>query len=73
MHDCMHLCESVGEQTMYSNCTDGELRLAGKRTAVTGRLEVCFNKAWGTVCDYEWEDDDSRVACSQLGFQPYGK
>ena len=58
---------------MYSNCSDGELRLAGEQTAVSGRLEVCYNKAWGTVCNYLWGNYDSRVACSQLGFQPYGK
>ena len=57
---------------MYSNCTDGELRLAGERTTVTGRLEVCYNKAWGTVCNYAWGDEDSHVACGQLGFQSYG-
>lgn len=58
---------------MYSDCSDGDIRLTGERTAHSGRLEVCYNKAWGTVCDFAWGDDDSRVACRQLGFQAYGK
>ena len=58
---------------MYSDCSDGDLRLAGERTAVSGRLEICYNKAWGTVCNNAWGSDDSRVACRQLGFQPYGE
>ena len=58
---------------MYSDCSDGELRLTGERTAASGRLEICYNKAWGTVCNNAWGVTDSRVACRQLGFQPYGK
>ena len=57
---CMVLCEKklmshnnyVGEPIVYSDCSDGDLRLAGEKTAVSGRLEVCYNKVWGTVCNY---------------------
>ena len=62
----------VGDQTISSNCSDGDLRLTGKVTATSGRLEVCYNRAWGTVCSYGWGSTDSRVACRQLGFQPSG-
>ena len=57
---------------MYSDCSDGELRLAGKVTATSGRLEVCYNRAWGTVCSYAWGTTESRLACQLLGFQAYG-
>ena len=63
----------VEEPIVYSDCSDGDLQLGGEKTAVSGRLEVCYNKVWGTVCNYAWGDDDSRVACRQLGFQAYGK
>ena len=62
----------IEEQTTYSNCSDGELQLAGKVTATSGRLEICYNRAWGTVCNYGWGTTDSVVVCRQLGFQPYG-
>ena len=60
-------------QTTYSNCSDGEIRLAGEVTATSGRLEICYNHAWGTICNYQWEDSDSNVACRQLGFHSYGE
>ena len=50
-------------------CEDGQLRLAGvTATARSGRVEVCFNETWGTICDSFWTVNDGRVACRQLGF-----
>ena len=35
---------------------------------------MCINNAWGTVCTYNWDVHDARVACRELGFQQfYGK
>uniref|UniRef100_A0A1X7VN53 Deleted in malignant brain tumors 1 protein n=1 Tax=Amphimedon queenslandica TaxID=400682 RepID=A0A1X7VN53_AMPQE len=52
-----------------ANCTDGDVRLVGGSTVYEGRVEVCFNKAWGTICGryYGWSSDDIRVVCRQLG------
>ena len=54
-----------------ANCTDGELRLRG-RTAQQGRVEMCYERQWGTVCDDYWGTNDAKVACRQLGFSSYG-
>ena len=39
----------------------------------SGRVEVCLNNAWGTVCDASFDDNDAAVVCSQVvGFQRSG-
>ena len=39
----------------------------------SGRVEICLNNKWQTVCDDEWDSDDAKVACKKSGYPAYGK
>ena len=54
-------------------CTTGQLRLAGSAVADEGRVEICINNEWGTVCDDSWENADATVVCRQLGYTNQGQ
>lgn len=47
---------------------EGDIRLAGGNTMYEGRLEICHNNLWGTVCDDFLGRPDNAVVCRQLGF-----
>jgi len=53
-------------------CEGGDIRLSGASSNRYGRVEVCVNGTWGTICDDFWNSTDARVVCRQLGFSPYG-
>ena len=54
------------------SCVSGDIRLVGGTAENEGRLEVCINQLWGTVCSQQWDYKDTRVACKQLGHQELG-
>jgi deleted-in-malignant-brain-tumors protein 1 len=44
------------------------VRLVGGSNSSSGRVEVCANNVWGTICDEYWNDVDAVVVCRMLNF-----
>ena len=45
------------------------IRLVGRNSTSSGRVEINLNNKWGTVCDDNWDDSDARVVCRMLGYK----
>ena len=63
----------LDSSTQMSVCTHGKVRLVNGPTSIEGRVEVCINNAWGTVCHNEFSSEDARVICRTVGLPAQGE
>ena len=57
---------------IHAACTNGDIRLIGGSNSFEGRVEICNNNNWGTVCDDGFAANDATVVCRQLGYTATG-
>ena len=65
----------ITTETNSNECNvTGDLRLVGGSSLYEGRVEICWNGTWGTICSYnnDWYyfSNAAKVVCRQLGY-PY--
>ncbi len=48
-------------------CEDGQIRLSGG-TLLEGRVEICLNEQYGTICSVGFDRAEAQVICGQLGY-----
>ena len=70
--DCDH-SRDAGVRCRGTICTEGDIRLEGGTDVNSGRVEICHNNAWGTVCGDSFDVSGAEVVCRQLGFPSKGR
>ena len=71
VHNCDHREDvSVVCQSMERLCEEGQVRLVDGPDGrdYEGRMEICIQNHWGTVCDDGFNVEEATVVCWQLGF-----
>ena len=50
-----------------NSCIYGTIKLVGDDD-YSGKVEICINHMWTSICNNNWDEKDAIVACRQLGF-----
>ena len=54
---------------LAQSCDAGDVRLSNGATALEGRVEICIDDLWLSVCNrdyYSWDETEANVVCQQI-------
>lgn len=69
VHDCLH-SEDVGIRcSNVTKFSSNSVKLFGGSDQSEGTVEVLHFGLWKGICDDNWDIQDAKVVCRQLGFQ----
>ena len=57
----------------FEDVCNGDVKLEDGVREYEGRIEICYDGEWGTVCDDGINDSVAEVVCRQLGFSLHSK
>ena len=69
---CVCVCACACVCVCKALCAEGKVRLTGG-SATSGRVEVCAQGLYRTVCHDGWDSSDAAVVCRQLHQSSTGK
>ena len=64
---------TVPSTTDDTPCINGDARLVNGSAEYEGRVEMCYDNQWGTICADQWNNVAASVVCAQLGFMEEGE
>ena len=60
-------------EQFYMGSTNYDSSYYDKDGLRVGRVEVCVDGRYGSICFDSWDNRDASVVCNQLRFSPHGK
>lgn len=57
---------------LYIGCATGDIQLTGFTNPWHGRVDICVDGVWGSVCESGFGVAEAAVVCRQLGYSSLG-